>query len=51
VLGPAINRYNAQDVEIDRSLKRLEADKIMHGETETEIGRSYDVSQSTISRL
>jgi uncharacterized protein len=29
VLGPVINRYNALGVEIDRSLKRLETDKIV----------------------
>jgi uncharacterized protein len=29
VLGPVINRYNILGIEIDRSLKRLEADKIV----------------------
>jgi yecA family protein len=29
VLGPVINQYNALGIEIDRSLKRLETDKIV----------------------
>lgn len=29
VLGPVINRYNALGIEIDRSLKRLETDKVV----------------------